>query len=197
MFAVMLSISRVYQHVWCIANTCAVNFRYYEVMIRTAILAVNDEGPNTPRVVATVEEIRRLLLTGPFVEVDYQVIPDEQAVIRSRLRIMSDSDTIDLILTTGGTGLTAKERAPEATKEVIEREVPGLAEYMRAVGMQNSPRSILFRGVCGVRRNTMIVNLPGGPKGVLDSLSSILETLPPAVDYVTGQNRSIPQEWQE
>jgi len=182
---------------WCIANTRPANFRYYEVMIRTAILAVNDEGPNTPRVVATVEEIRRLLLTGPFVEVDYQVVPDEQAVIRSRLRIMSDSDTIDLILTTGGTGLTAKERAPEATKEVIEREVPGLAEYMRAVGMQNSPRSILFRGVCGVRRNTMIVNLPGGPKGVLDSLSSILETLPPAVDYVTGQNRSIPQEWQE
>ena len=161
------------------------------------MIAVNDGGANDPRVVSTVEELRKLLLRGPFVEVDYQVVPDEQAVIRSRLRMLADRDGIDLILTTGGTGLSAKERTPEATKEVIEREVPGLAEYMRVVGMNNSPRSILFRGVCGVRRNTLIVNLPGGPKGLVDSLSSILETLPPAVDYVTGQGRSIPQEWQE
>ena len=163
-------------------------------MIRTALLAVNDAGPSDERVVATVEVIRKLLVTGPFVEVDFQVIPDEQALIRSKLRILSDTPGIDLILTTGGTGLTMKERTPEATKEVIEREVPGLAEYMRAVGMNNSPRSVLFRGVCGVRRSTLIVNLPGGPKGVTDSLSAILETLPPAINYVVGEGRNVLQE---
>ena len=166
-------------------------------MIRTAIIAVNDAGEKDSRVIATVDIIRKLLSGGSYHEVEYLVIPDEQALIRSKLRVMSDQDGIDLILTTGGTGLTNKERTPEATKEVIEREVPGLAEYMRVVGMRNSPRSVLFRGVCGVRRNTLIVNLPGGPKGVTDSLSAILETLPPAVDYVTGQSRSVALEWQE
>lgn len=166
-------------------------------MIRTVILAINDAGATDPRVIETVATIRRLLDKGPFVEVDYQIVPDEQAVIRARLRLLTENDTNDLVLTTGGTGLLSKERAPEATKEVIEREIPGLAEYMRVVGMKNSPRSILFRGVCGVRRQTMIVNLPGGPKGVFDSLRSIMPSLPPAIDYIRGDIGSLPGEWRE
>ncbi|MCA9838158.1 MAG: hypothetical protein KC422_14670 [Trueperaceae bacterium] len=166
-------------------------------MIRTAILAINDEGASSPRVIETVATIRRLLEKGPFVEVDYQLVPDEQSLIRSKLRVLTDNDKNDLILTTGGTGLLTKERAPEATKEVIEREVPGLAEYMRIVGMKNNSRSILFRGVCGIRRNTLIVNLPGGPKGVYDSLRSILPSLPPAIDYIIGNVGSVPGEWRE
>jgi molybdopterin adenylyltransferase len=168
-----------------------------EAMIRTAIVAINDEGAHSPRVITTVAEIRRLLTKGPFVEVDYLVVPDEQAVIRSRLRIIADTDAADLVLTTGGTGMLMKERAPEATKEVIEREVPGLAEYMRAVGMQQSERSILFRGVCGMRRNTLIVNLPGGPKGVSDSLQAILPSLSPAINYMRGHSRDVTKTWVE
>lgn len=164
-------------------------------MIRTVILAVNDEGADSPRVKETVDVIRKLISEGPFLEVDYQVVPDEQAVIRSKLRVLSDSELNDLILTTGGTGMLMKERTPEATKEVIEREVPGLAEYMRAVGMKQSPRSILFRGVCGIRRRTLIVNLPGGPKGCEDSLAAILPSLPPAMDYVMGHVTDITKTW--
>lgn len=166
-------------------------------MIRTAIVAVNDEGPASPRLQASLAVIRKILKEGPFTEVDCQVVPDEQAVIRSRLRLLSDSEAIDLILTTGGTGLGAKERTPEATREVIEREIPGIAEFMRLMGARNSPRALLFRGICGVRRKTLIVNLPGGPKAITDSLLAILNALPPAVDYVTGQFRSVPKEWQE
>ena len=155
-------------------------------MIRTVILAVNDAGAGDERVVATLEVIRSLLRKGPFVEVDFTVIPDEQALIRSKLRVLSDKDGADLVLTTGGANLSQKERTPDATREVIEREVPGLAEVMRLAGMRNSPRSALFRGVCGVRRQTLIVNLPGGPNGVKDSLAVILDSLPPAVELITS-----------
>ncbi len=160
-------------------------------MIRTTILAINDEGPSSERVISTIAEIRRILSQGPFIEVDYQIVNDEQSVIRSKLRMLSDTGNSDLLLTTGGTGMLMKERAPEATKEVIEREVPGLAEYMRIVGMRHSPRSVLFRGVCGIRKTTLIINLPGGPKGVNDSLTAILPSIPPAIDYLMGHVRNI------
>ncbi|HEV2126455.1 MAG TPA: MogA/MoaB family molybdenum cofactor biosynthesis protein [Chloroflexota bacterium] len=162
-----------------------------EPVIRTVILTVNDGSASDERVVATLEAIRELLLKGPFVETNFMVIPDEQALIRAKLRILSDKGGADLILTTGGANLSQKERTPDATREVIEREVPGLAEVMRIAGMRNSPRSALFRGVCGVRRQTLIVNLPGGPNGLRDSLAAILESLPPAVEYITGQSRSV------
>jgi molybdopterin adenylyltransferase len=182
---------------WHFVKTALGCLQYAKGMIRTAILAVNDEGPSSPRLQQSIEVIRKILKEGPFIEVDYQVVPDEQAVIRSRLRILSEGDTVDLVLTTGGTGLTSKERTPDATRDVIEREIPGIAEYMRMMGTRNSPRSLLFRGICGSRRKTLIVNLPGGPRGITDSLLAILEVLPPAVDYVTGQFRSVPKEWQE
>ena len=166
-------------------------------MIRTVLMAVNDDGPNSERVLDTVAVIRKLLTKGPFLEADYLVVPDEQAVIRSKLRMFSDRDTVDLILTTGGTGMLQKERTPEATREVIEREVPGLAEFMRIVGMRQSPRSILFRGICGIRRKTLIVNLPGGPKGASDSLAAILPSLPPAMSYVSGHITDVSEMWVE
>ena len=154
-------------------------------------MAVNDAGASDERVVATLTVIRELLLTGPFVETDFVVIPDEQALIRAKLRIVADKDGADLILTTGGANLSQKERTPDATREVIEREVPGLAETMRSAGLKNSPRSALFRGICGVRRQTLIVNLPGGPNGLRDSLAAILASLPPAVEYITGESRGV------
>jgi molybdenum cofactor synthesis domain-containing protein len=128
--------------------------------------------------------------------VDYQVVPDEQALIRAKLRMWADGEGVDLILTSGGTGLALRDRTPEATREVIEREVPGLAERMRCVSMQHNPLAALSRSVCGVRRQTLIVNLPGSPKGARESLEAILGILPHAVDTVTG-GRSAPESWHQ
>ncbi len=136
--------------------------RYHGGMIRTAILTVSDKGAAGERADTTVEEIRKLLAAGPFVEVDYQLVPDEQALIRARLRLWSDSDEVDLILTNGGTGLGLRDRTPEATRDVIEREIPGVAEAMRSRGARSNPLALLSRGMAGVRRKTLILNLPGG-----------------------------------
>jgi molybdopterin adenylyltransferase len=156
-------------------------------MIRTSIVAVNDQGASSERVVATVTAMRNLLKQGPFQEVDYHVVPDEQALIRAKLRILSDRDDIDLILTTGGTGLFIKERTPEATREIIEREIPGIPELIRVAGGENSHKAAMFRGVAGTRRRTLIINLPGGPKGVEDSLKVIFELIIDAAERTSGR----------
>ncbi len=145
----------------------------------------------------SVTEIRALLASGPFHEVDYQIVPDEQALIRAKLRLWADSGTVDLILTTGGTGLAPRDRTPEATREVIEREVPGLAELMRFSGVQKTRKAALSRGVCGVRQRTLIVNLPGSPKGAKESLEAVLDILPHAVDTITGERREAPEDWHQ
>ena len=164
-------------------------------MIRTVILAINDEGLNSQRVVDSIAVIRGLLDPEVFIESDVQTVSDQQALIKAMLRKLSEKNDVDLILTTGGTGMMIKERAPEATKEVIEREVPGLAEYMRIVGMRHSPRSLLFRGVAGVRHRTLIINLPGGPKGVKDSLGAIVKAIIPAVDYLLEHKEALPSQF--
>lgn len=164
-------------------------------MVRTAILTVSDRGAAGQREDTSVQEIRRLLQSGPFVEVDYQMVPDEPAMIRAKLRLWSDQDTVDLVLTTGGTGLAARDRTPEATREVIEREVPGLAELMRAHGAASNPLAALSRAVVGVRRKTLVVNLPGSPRGARESLEAIVKVLPHAIDTIVGEQRSGTESW--
>lgn len=164
-------------------------------MVRTAILTVSDRSAAGQREDRSVQEIRRVLQGGPFVEVDYQVVPDEQAMIRAKLRLWSDTDDVDLVLTTGGTGLAVRDRTPEATREVIEREVPGIAEVMRARGVEHNQLAALSRAVAGVRRRTLIVNLPGSPKGAAESLEAVLAILGHAVDIIVGERRSAPDDW--
>jgi molybdopterin adenylyltransferase len=164
------------------------------LMVRTAILTVSDKGARGERQDESVTAIREVLAQGPFTEVDYAIVPDEQAMIRSKLRLWADDGGIDLILTTGGTGLALRDRTPEATREVLEREVPGLSELMRLVGMQHNRKAALSRAVCGVRRQTLIVNLPGSPKGAKESLEAIISVLPHAVDIIRGEVRCAPQD---
>ena len=164
-------------------------------MVRTAILTVSDRGAAGEREDTSVQEIRRLLQGGPFVEVDYQVVPDEQAMIRAKLRLWCDQNTVDLVLTTGGTGLALRDRTPEATREVIEREVPGLAELMRAHGVASNPLAALSRGLVGVRRRTLIVNLPGSARGAREALEAVVGVIPHAVDTILGERRSAPESW--
>jgi molybdenum cofactor synthesis domain-containing protein len=128
--------------------------------------------------------IRELIATiGGSVDA-YRVVTDDRDTIAATLRGWTDVDGLDLILTTGGTGLSPTDVTPEATRDVIHRDVPGLAEAMRLEGLKHTSRAILSRGVAGTRCRTLIVNLPGSPKGVRESLGAILDVLPHAVEIL-------------
>ncbi len=150
-------------------------------MVRTALLTVQDAGVLNGQEDLAAQAVRQVLTAGPFVEVDYQVVPDEQAMIRARLRMWADTGNVDLVLTSGGVGLGLRGRTPEATEEVIERAVPGLQEAMRREVAQAHPEVVLTRGVAGVRRATLIVNLPGAPDQASAALRAVVGVLPKAV----------------
>lgn len=166
------------------------------IMIRTAILTVSDKGSRGERDDTTISEVRALLQDG-FTEVAYEVVPDEPEQVTAQLLAWADGGEADLIVTTGGTGLAPRDRTPEATRAVLEFEVPGLAELMRAEGVKKNPKAALSRGLAGVRKETLIINLPGSPKGAKESLEAVLELLPHAIDTLRAEKREAPADWHQ
>jgi len=152
------------------------------------ILTLSDKGAAGEREDTSGAEIRRLLSALDVSIERYEVIPDERAAITARLIEWADG-ALDLIVTSGGTGLGPRDVTPQATRDAIDYEAPGLAEAMRAEGLRHTPMAMLSRAVAGVRGRTLIVNLPGSPKGVRESLSVLLPVLPHALELLRGQTR--------
>lgn len=156
-------------------------------MIKAGIITASDKGHAGERIDESGKLIKKLICEIDAEVVDYVVVPDEREIIASNLKRMADELGIDLILTTGGTGFSPRDVTPEATLDVIDRNVPGIPEAMRARSLQITPRAMLSRAVAGIRNKTLIVNLPGSPKGVQECLEVILPALPHAIQILKGQ----------
>lgn len=153
-------------------------------MITVAVLTMSDKG----------SKYEREDLSGPLIEEMlkqigaevkyYEILPDEKDLIKNKL--IEYSKKVDLVLTTGGTGLSPRDVTPEATLEIIDREVPGIAEAMRSEGLKKTNRAMLSRSIAGIKGASLIINLPGSPKAVKENLGVILDAIPHAIEKIKG-----------
>lgn len=153
-------------------------------MYTVAVLTISDSCSKGEKQDRSGKVIRDLLVNFPGNVVRYEIIPDEPGQIQEKLIDYSDNLHIDLVITTGGTGFTARDNTPEATKEVIQKEVPGIPEAMRFECFKITKRAMLSRGIAGIRKKTLIINLPGSSRGALESLEAILDELPHGLDMI-------------
>ena len=154
--------------------------------MNVAIITISDtvasgerQDASGPAVAARCQELK-------FTVESAHTVPDDPAQIRSLLSKLADAQNIDVILTTGGTGIGPRDSTPEATQSIAERLVPGMAEEMRRKGLAHTPRAILSRGVAAIRGSTLILNLPGSPKGAVESLDAVAALLPHSVKIIHG-----------
>ena len=157
-------------------------------MYTVAILTISDRCSRGEREDISGKLIQELIAGLALEFARYEIIPDEPEVIKARLIEYCDTLKVDLVLTTGGTGFTPRDNTPEATLAVIDREVPGIPEVMRLECLKFSRRSMLSRAVAGIRKRTLIINLPGSAKAVQESLEVILDTLIHALDMIRGKD---------
>ncbi len=154
---------------------------------RALVVTVSDSTARGEREDRSGPEVHRLLRDAGFDVIGVAVVPDERTTIQDRLLMACERDAVRLVVTTGGTGLSPRDVTPEATRKVIDREVPGMAELMRMEGLKSTPRAALSRGLAGVRAGTLILNLPGSVKGVRESLGAVVPILPHALQVI-GQS---------
>jgi len=155
-------------------------------MIRAAILTVSDSCARGKREDVSGQTIKDMLAEGGFEVCEKRVVADNHETIANELKYFSDKADIDVIFTTGGTGLGPRDVTPEATESVCERVIPGFGEVIRVEGFKKTKSAILSRCTAGIRNKTLVINLPGSPKGVKESLGVILDVLPHAVDMMLG-----------
>jgi len=155
-------------------------------MIRVAILTVSDSCAQGQQEDISGQTIKDMLPEDRFEICRKKIVADDHEKIVNELKHFSDKADIDVVFTTGGTGLGPRDITPEATASVCERIIPGLGEIMRAEGLKKTKNAILSRGIAGIYNKTLVINLPGSPRGVKESLEIILNVLPHAVDMMHG-----------
>ncbi|MFH1639666.1 MAG: MogA/MoaB family molybdenum cofactor biosynthesis protein [Chloroflexota bacterium] len=156
------------------------------MIIRAGILTISDKGSRGERVDTSGAVIRDMISATERKVVKYEIVPDEAPMIAAKLKDWADSGEVDVILTTGGTGLGPRDVTPEATLSVIDKTVPGFAEVMRVKTFDAAPVSILSRAVSGARKKCLIINLPGSPKAVRECLDVIIIPIIHGVEMLTG-----------
>lgn len=156
--------------------------------MRAAILTLSDKGARGERVDTSGPALSSWLTERGVTTVAAEVIPDEYGLIIAKLTAWADSDSADLILTTGGTGVSPRDVTPEATIQVITRLIPGIGELMRLRSLEKTQMAALSRAVAGVRAKSLIINLPGSPKGALENLEAVWQVIGHAVEKIRGDN---------
>ncbi len=152
--------------------------------IRFGILTLSDRSSRGEREDASGPALAQLIRAQNWLIAKQHILPDEESAIRAILAEWADSGEFDVVLTTGSTGFAARDVAPEATRAVIQREAPGLAETMRAESLKMTPHAMLSRAIAGIRGRTLIINLPGSPKGAVENLQTVIPVLPHAVQLL-------------
>jgi molybdenum cofactor synthesis domain-containing protein len=155
--------------------------------MRANILVLSDASSRGERADLSGPAVRELLESQGWQVVSIEILPDDLDTIRNRLEDLTDGDGCDAVVTSGGTGVGPRDVTPEATRAIVEKEIPGLAELMRTEGLKKTRRAALSRGVVGIRKAKLIVNLPGSPRGARESLESIVDLLPHVVDLIQGR----------
>ncbi|MGO9095070.1 MAG: molybdenum cofactor biosynthesis protein B [Bryobacteraceae bacterium] len=156
-------------------------------MIQAAVLTISDSVSAGRRTDLSGPAVRRRLEQLGWSVPVLEVLPDEAALISARLAALADAAAVSAIFTTGGTGLASRDVTPEATRAVLDREIPGLGELMRARGLASTPLAALSRAVAGARGRALLVNLPGSPRGAVESLDAILDVLPHILELLRGE----------
>ena len=156
-------------------------------MIRVGILTVSDLGSKGQREDTAGKALCEGMESRGWAVERYEIVPDEKNILSARLCEWADKENLQLILTTGGTGLAERDVTPEATLEILDKQTPGISESIRAHGLNKTPMAMLSRGVSGIRGGTLIINLPGSRKGALESLDAITDALPHALDVIQGK----------
>jgi len=154
--------------------------------LRAAVVTVSDRGARGQREDLSGPAVAAVLEDHSFAVVRYLVVPDERDLIAAAIVAAADEDACDLVVTTGGTGVSPRDVTPDATRDVIDREIPGMAQAMIAASLQKTPHAMISRAVAGIRGRCLVVNLPGSPRGATENLAVILPALGHAIAKIQG-----------